>query len=83
VKNPAYGLGPDNDDKQYWHGDLGITDDFGMIYGTIMIDGKTRQGPWANMTEKSWKKHGIGRLGTGYGQKYQKQSDGRWLKIEG
>jgi hypothetical protein len=32
-------------------------------------DGKTRMGPWANMCEKHWATHGVGRLGTGYGQK--------------
>ena len=67
----------------YWLSPLDKLDDFGVPYGNIMIDGKTRQGPWANMSESSWKIFGCGRLGTGYGQKYRKQSDGRWLKIEG
>jgi hypothetical protein len=35
------------------------------------------------MTLKSWRLHGFGKLGTGYGQKYEKQADGRWLKVEG
>jgi hypothetical protein len=67
----------------YWMSGLGAKDDFGIPYTDIMIDGKTRSGPWANMSEKSWRMYGVGRLGTGYGQKYKKQSDGRWLKIEG
>lgn len=46
------------------------------------IDGATRMGPWANMTPKSHKQYGIG-LGTGRGQLFEKQPDGRWLKIEG
>jgi hypothetical protein len=67
----------------YWYGSLPDEDDFGVPYKNIMIDGRTKQGPWANMTLTSWRIHGCGMLGTGNGQKYKKQSDGRWLKIEG
>jgi hypothetical protein len=67
----------------YWTGNIGPKDDFGVLYGTIMYDGKTAGGPWANMCESSWKKFGCGKLGTGYAQKYEKQADGRWLKVEG
>jgi hypothetical protein len=67
----------------YWHGDLGRTDDFGVPYENIMYDGRTKRGPWANMTITSWRIHGCGFLGVGNGQKYKKQADGRWLKIEG
>ena len=67
----------------YWLSPLGDNDDFGDPYSTGMIDGKTVHGPWANMTPASWAKHGIGRLGQGYGQRYEKQSNGRWLKVEG
>ena len=69
--------------KKYWMTPLGGNDDFGVPFGEIMYDGKTTLGPWANMSEASWKKFGIGRTGLGCAQKYQKQSDGRWLKIEG
>lgn len=67
----------------YWISPLGEYDDFGIKFEDVMYDGKTRMGPWANMTEDSWQVHGVGRLGTGYGQKYKKQTDGRWLKVEG
>jgi hypothetical protein len=70
-------------EKKYWNGPLPETDDFGDRYHKVMIDGKTRQGPWANMTDTSWRLYGIGRLGTGCGQRYEKQEDGRWLKVEG
>jgi hypothetical protein len=69
--------------EKYWFGKLPPNDDFGVPYEKIMIDGKTKQGPWANMTITSWRLHGCGKLGTGFGQKYKKQPDGRWLKIEG
>lgn len=69
--------------QAFWLSPLGNTDDFGQEYQGVMYDGKTRMGPWANMTEVSWKKYGVGKLGTGYGQKYLKQPDGKWLKVEG
>lgn len=67
----------------YWMGALGPKDDFGQEYGTVMIDGRTKDGPWANMTLASWKVHAVGVFGVGYGQRYEKQQDGRWLKVEG
>jgi hypothetical protein len=80
----AYGLGPKVPKEQiYWHGDLGQTDNFGKPYKDVMYDARTNRGPWANMSEASWRVHGCGFLGTGNGQKYKKQEDGRWLKVEG
>ena len=67
----------------YWLSPLGGFDDFDQPYGNEMIDGGTKFGPWANMTPESWKQFGIGRLGQGFGQRYKKQADGRWLKVEG
>lgn len=32
-------------------------------------DGATVMGPWANMCVEHWAQYGVGRLGTGYGQK--------------
>jgi hypothetical protein len=69
--------------KKYWAGDPGKKDAFGLTIGNTFIDGKTTSGPWAIMTPLSWQFHGIRRLGTGYGQRYEKQPDGRWLKVEG
>lgn len=71
------------DKKVYWLGNLGPTDNYGSKYGNIMYDAKTKFGYWANMSEDSWKEFGIGKLGIGLGQKYEKQDNGRWLKIEG
>lgn len=47
------------------------------------IDGRTQNGPWAIMTPTTWNKYGVGRLGTGFGQRYVKQSSGKFLKVEG
>lgn len=72
-------------EPQYWLSPLGKADDFGIPYKDEMIDGKTnsRFGAWANMTPESWRVYGVGQLGTGYGQRYKKQADGRWLKVGG
>jgi hypothetical protein len=72
-----------NDNSVYWVSPLGIKDDFGELYKDVMYDGRTNSGPWANMAAQSWRIYGVGKLGTGYGQKYKKQADGRWLKVEG
>jgi hypothetical protein len=69
--------------KRYWMGEVKSRDDFGLTIANVMIDGKTKHGPWAIMTPTSWRQHGVGKLGTGYGQKYEKQADGRFLKVEG
>jgi hypothetical protein len=68
--------------KKYWLGRPPKVDDFGKTIYDIFIDGKTARGPWAFMTPLSFQFFGIG-LGTGLGQKYKKQNDGKWLKIEG
>jgi len=38
--------------------------------GTLAeYDTKTRFGPWANLCADHWRLDGVGRLGTGYGQR--------------
>lgn len=49
---------------------------------TTFIDGATRMGPWANMCLLCFGSIGIG-LGLGRGQRYIKQGDGKFLKVEG
>ena len=71
-----------NEKDEYWLSPVGEVDDFGNTIEDIIIDGKTKQGPWALMTPKSFEENGI-KLGIGFGQKYQQQEDGKWLKIEG
>lgn len=71
--------------KKYWSSNVPKVDDFGDEITDVFIDGKSRQGPWGFFTPASYKQYGAypERLGTGIGQKYQKQTDGKWLKIEG
>jgi len=83
VKLPAL-KGLEMPKEIYWIGsDIGPKDDFGFPIDGEFIDGKTRFGPWAIMSPSAWKNNGVGKLGTGYGQRYKKQEDGRWLKVEG
>jgi hypothetical protein len=69
--------------KRYWTGETpthcAVT---GITIKDCFIDGKTQLGPWAFMSPEGHAVAGVG-LGTGYGQKYRKQPDGRWLKVEG
>jgi hypothetical protein len=67
----------------YWLSPLSGCDICSGSFEAVMYDAKTKQGPWGNMCQKCYVKHGVGRLGTGFGQKYEKQADGRWLKTEG
>lgn len=67
--------------QRYWTGHVGKVDSFFDPIVDTFIDGATIRG-WAIMTPASHAEHGMG-LGMGKGQKYQKQTDGRWLKVEG
>jgi hypothetical protein len=68
--------------ERYWQGPVRNIDDFDQAITDTFIDGATIYGPWAMMTPASHRLYGQG-LGTGRGQKYEKQSDGQWLKVEG
>ena len=69
--------------KRYWLSDVRPIDDFGRSITNQFFDARTRHGPWAIMSTISWTLEGCGKLGTGFGQGYTKQPDGRWLKTEG
>lgn len=53
----------------------------GSAITDTFIDGKTIHGPWGNMCPECHKRFGCG-LGTGRGQKYEKQGD-YWVKVAG
>jgi hypothetical protein len=70
--------------NSYWLSPVGEKDDFGQPIGDVIYDAKTRMGPWALMSQRSWVNYAFSPLlGTGYGQRYEKQEDGRWLKTAG
>lgn len=62
-------------------------DDFGQAFtmkeGELVYDAKTLQGPWATMTEASYRLYGCGKLGLGHGQCYKRQANGQLHKIAG
>jgi hypothetical protein len=67
----------------YWIGStIGPKDDYGAAITDEFIDGKTKHGPWAILAPITYRRHGVG-LGLGRGQRYKKQEDGKWLKVEG
>jgi hypothetical protein len=68
--------------ERYWIGPVPDTDDFGLPITDTFVDGATVYGPWGFMNPTSFMTKGRG-LGTGRGQKYRKQPDGRWLKVGG
>lgn len=72
-----------NSKPRYWMGQISPKDDFGVAIDDVFYDGMTAMGPWAIMTPKSWRAYGIGQTGLGRAQRYEKQDDGRWLKVEG
>lgn len=65
-----------------------------LVEGKVMIDGAVRShgGQWACMCSNCWTNHGAGpieadcvtrRLGTGFGQRYELQECGHWVKTGG
>lgn len=67
----------------FWCGDL--QDECNICqgsFGSVMFDARTRSGQWGNLCQKCFRRFGNG-LGTGKGQQYAKQNDGRWLKKGG
>ena len=68
---------------RYWTGPVRSEDDFNRPIKDEFIDGRTIYGPWAIMTPETWKRAGATKLGPGSGQRYVKQADGKWLKVEG
>jgi hypothetical protein len=71
--------------KTYWLSSVPAADDFGQPIKDVFIDGATKMGPWGLMTPLSYSMFGRypDQLGTGIGQKYEKQSNGTWMKVEG
>ncbi len=51
-------------------------------YNKTMYDANLRGVGWGNFCHSCFTDH-RGTLGTGRGQKYTKQADGRWLKVGG
>jgi hypothetical protein len=67
----------------YWIGEIPTRCDIcGAKMQHKMVDARTRNGQWGLIDLKCHAAHGVG-VGKGKGQVYERQPDGRWLKIEG
>ena len=51
--------------------------------GSMMFNTTTRSGPWGYFCKSCYDENTFGRLGTGLGQRYVRQPDGKWLKTGG
>lgn len=65
----------------YWMGNVEKCQICQANFKDVMYDSNTRLG-WGNICQECFEDYGTG-LGTGRGQKYERQADGRWLKMEG
>lgn len=71
------------DEKTYWTGSVPDKDLVGYPITSVFYDARIlRTGPWAILSHASFIAYEC-KLGTGLGQKYRKQADGRWLKVKG
>lgn len=72
----------------YWMGEVPKQCQLsGRAITTTFVDGRvpplsSRVGSWACMHPVYFRQLG-GKLGLGMGQRYERQPDGRWLKVEG
>ena len=66
----------------FWTGPLTDCDIDHRPFVAVMYDAKTKSGPWGNLCDRCFEAHGVG-LGTGLGQRYERQDDGRWLRTAG
>lgn len=68
----------------YWLSPVPGWDDFGRPIHDRFYDAATNDGPWAIMAPDSYYEHArYDDLGTGKGQRYELQPDGKWLKTKG
>jgi len=67
----------------WWSGDVPERDLVGYPITSVFYDARIgRTGPWAILSHASFLTYEC-KLGLGFGQKYRKQADGRWLKVKG
>ena len=67
----------------YWVGKIDQCNVCKGDYHSMMYDASLREfNCWGNVCSGCFARYGRG-LGTGLGQRYEQQADGRWLKVEG
>lgn len=67
----------------YWAGTPPVRCDIcHKALGATFFDARAQTGHWGCLCQTCYTVHGVG-LGTGLGQKYEVQDDGRYLKVAG
>jgi hypothetical protein len=70
--------------RKYWKGTPPLKCDIcEEPIAKLFFDAKTTQGPWGTLCEECFERHTYGELGLGFGQRYEKQANGKWLKTGG
>jgi len=73
----------DNPPARYWLGTPPTRcDACGFTLARVFLDAATRRGRWGILCPGCHAEIGLG-VGTGRGQRYERQPDGRWLKTAG
>lgn len=70
----------------YWCGKITVCDICKEDFEGTMFDTPVNylgRRAWGNVCDLCWHLYSSQKLGTGLGQKYVKQPDGRWLKVGG
>lgn len=67
---------------KYWIGTIENCDNCGGALNNLMYDAAVPRAGWGNLCKGCFTVLGC-TLGTGHGQKYEKQADGKWLKTDG
>jgi len=69
--------------KHYWCGPVpAVCEISGKPFNGVMYDASVPGLGWAHICYDTFKQYSC-KVGSGMGQKYRKQDDGRWLKVEG
>jgi hypothetical protein len=66
----------------YWNGKITHCQITNKPLGDVMYDARLPTGQWGNIGQEAFEAYRC-RLGVGFGQKYERQEDDRWLLIEG
>lgn len=73
----------DSERNDYWIGEVPVRCQLSnRKIGKTFVDGRLPGGGWASVHPTQFKRIG-GKFGADCGQLYEKQPNGRWLKVEG
>jgi hypothetical protein len=67
---------------KYWQGSITTCNMCGGLFNGRMFDARLGNQGWGNICKDCFRDYNCS-LGTGSGQEYSQQPDGRWLKVGG